>query len=93
MKEFFSLLHFRELRILLSLESIIILIIWGITSQQGLTVNFCTEAIVASLVCWSIASIVDKDRYFNFFTLVALGTFGYGVFWFMFHVLGPLLSR
>jgi hypothetical protein len=93
MKEFFSLFHLKELRILLSIEVIIILLIWSIASNQDLSIKFCYEAAFASFVCWLIASVVNPKGYFNFFTLLGVGIFGYGVFWFLFEILVPLLLK
>jgi hypothetical protein len=87
MKKFFSLYHFRELRILLSLEFIVATLLLIIFQQQGIPIAFSTSALVASLICYSIAAVVDPERYFNFFTLVAIGIFGYGVWWFAFTML------
>lgn len=88
MKKFFSLFHFRELRILLSLEIIAILLCIGICNNQNIDIDFSLEAAIASLICWSISSFISPNKYFNFFTMVAVGTFGYGVFWILLRIFG-----
>jgi len=84
MKNFFSLFHFKDLRILLSIELIIVILISLISMKQGLDICINQPALISSLICWSIASIANPKGYFNFFTLLAVGTFGYGVFWLIF---------
>lgn len=87
MKKFFSLHHFKELRILMTLEFIVICLCMLICHQQSITLSFSTNALIASLCCYSIAAIIDSERYFNFFTLIAIGTFGYGFWWSVFTLL------
>jgi len=87
MRKFFSLYHFRDLRILLTLEFIVTTLLLLIFKQQGVSITLSTSALVASLICYSIAAIIDPEKYFNFFTLVAIGIFGYGVWWFAFTML------
>ena len=87
MRKFFSLYHFRELRILLTLEFIVAILLLLIFKQQGIPISMSTSALVASLICYSIAAIVDPKKYFNFFTLVAIGIFGYGFWWSVFTLL------
>lgn len=79
MKKFFSLYHFRELKILLSLELIVMVLTLIISLNQNLSISFSSNAAIASLACYSVAAIIDPKRYFNFFTLLAIGIFGYGV--------------
>ena len=95
LKHFFSLEFFKELKVLLILESILILMGWGLITtpsvqatiqEQGIT-PFNLFAFLTTLLVWVLSCAVDPKKYFNLATLIATGFICYLSFWFLFEVL------
>ena len=95
LKHFFSLEFFKELKLLLILESILALIGCGLITtpsaqamiqEQGIT-PFNLFAFLTTLFIWVLSCVVDPKKYFNLATLIATGFMCYLSFWFMFEVL------
>jgi hypothetical protein len=96
MKKFFSLEYFYELKTLFILESIILLLLYGLlnTPPNDKFLEpyslFNIWALVVSIVIWVLSSLIDPKKYFNFFTLLSTGSFMYGCFWFLFEIMSTL---
>lgn len=89
MKKFLSIQKFKEIKILFILELILILNISLIiyNTNNNFNINyFDWKALSLSLFIWLLSSFLDKERYFNFATLIGTGVVMYTCFWTMFNI-------
>jgi hypothetical protein len=97
-KQFLSVDHFKELKVIFFLEIIILVLLMGIVQDPGIQKLilkldlqiFNPFAFVISIVTWVISSYLDKERYFNLATLILNLTFLYGCYWSMFELMSSL---
>ena len=96
MKKFFSLDHFYVLKALFIIELIIgglLLMILNTPPIDKFLDNhslFNIWALITTIVIYTLCSLIDPKKYFNFFTLLATGSITYGCFWFMFEIMTSL---
>lgn len=89
MKQFFSLTYFKELKVLLILELLMLLDLTFLLyfNEVKLDLLFNLPALLITLSIWGLSSLIDKEKYFNLATLIATGFITYLVFWFMFNIM------
>jgi hypothetical protein len=87
MKKFLSIEKFQELKVLFTLEIIMGLILIMLICVNKFDINYWDwRALLISIGIWSLSSIVDKEKYFNFATLLGTGSFMYLIWWFVFNL-------
>lgn len=94
-KHFFSLKHFKDLKVLFILEFLIlgmlILLCQTPDYQKFMTLNQLTIfnhfALLATIFGYCLSTCIDPEKYFNLATLILVGSFTYGGFWFMFELM------
>ena len=87
MKKFLDKKYFKELKVLIILESILILLGYALINTQHLHPHYFNPfAFAITLFVWVLSSIIEPDKYFNMATLITGGLFEYGCFWFMFEI-------
>ena len=97
-KKFTSKEHFKNLKFLFILEFLILvmLILLSQTSEYQRFIEledlkiFNLFALLCTLFTYSISSLIDPEKYFNLATLISVGSFSYGCFWFMFEVMSKV---
>lgn len=88
MKQFFSLTYFKELKVLLILELLMLLDLTFLLYINEVKLDlFSLPALLITLSIWGLSSLIDKEKYFNLATLIATGFMTYLVFWFMFNIM------
>lgn len=88
MKQFFSLTYFKELKVLLILELLLLLDLSFLFYLNEAKLDlFNLHAFLVTLSIWGLCSFLDKEKYFNFASLIATGFITYLVFWFMFNII------
>ncbi len=88
MKQFFSLTYFKELKVLLILELLMLLDLTFLFYINEVKLDlFSLPALLTTLSIWGLSSLIDKEKYFNLATLIATGFMTYLVFWFMFNII------
>ena len=88
MKQFFSLTYFKELKVLLILELLMLLDLTFLLYFNEVKLDlFSLSALLTTLSIWGLSSLIDKEKYFNLATLIATGFMAYIVFWFMFNII------
>lgn len=88
MKQFFSLTYFKELKVLLILELLMLLDLTFLFYFNEVKLDlFNLPAFLVTLSIWGLCSFIDKKKYFNFASLIATGFITYLVFWFMFNII------
>jgi len=88
MKQFFSLTYFKELKVLLILELLMLLDLTFLFYFNEVKLDlFSLPAFLITLSIWGLSSLIDREKYFNLATLIATGFITYLVFWFMFNII------
>jgi len=94
-KQFISIEHFKDLKVLFILEFLIlgmlILLCQTPDYQKFITLNqltiFNPFALLATIFSYCLSTCIDPEKYFNLATLISVGSFTYGCFWFMFELM------
>lgn len=87
MRNFFNIEHFKDIKILFYLK-FILLVLFLLTGIPQLLYNlgisfFNLDALIISIAIWILSSLVDKNLYFNFYSMIASVSFCYVSIWFM----------
>lgn len=85
--DFFSLSYFKELKVLLILELLMLLDLAVLFYANNFTPEFSLPAFLISLGIWGISCLLEPRKYFNLATLIGTGFIMYIVFWFMFSMI------
>lgn len=81
MKNFLSIEKFKELKLLFVLETIMALLIYMLISINNFHITYLNwKAFVISIFIWLISSFLDKKKYLNLATFIALVPFFMFVF-------------
>jgi hypothetical protein len=94
-KQFISIEHFKELKSLFIIEFIILALLILLCQtpeyQKFITLNqltiFNPFALLATIFAYCLSTCIDPEKYFNLATLISVGSFTYGCFWFMFELM------
>ena len=92
---FFCKSYFKELKVLFILEFLILIIgtmlINTTDLKEFIEINdvkaFNIFAFLFTLFAHSMSCFIDPKKYFNLATIISVGIFTYGCFWFMFEIL------
>ena len=83
MKKFFSLVSYKQLKLLLFLEALILIL--GLVLTRHMHLNYFNfSALIISIIIYGFCVLLDKKTYFDFFTLIATVFFTYEINWFIF---------
>ena len=94
LKHFFSLEFFKELKVLLIIEFIIILLGWALLNTPSVHTVILEQdikpfnllAFLTTLFIWVLSCVADTKKYFNLATLIATGFMCYLSFWYLLEV-------
>lgn len=86
MKNFLSITHFKEHKIIFILFALIIIL--GSTLTRQMNINYFNGwSLVMSVLIWGFSCLIQPSKYFNLASMIVCVMFGYGVFWFITEVL------
>lgn len=88
MKQFLSIQKFKELQVLFYLEVVIASLLALLISINNFHPDYWdARAFSISFGIWILSSLLESERIFNLATLLAVGSFSYLIFWFVFNLL------
>lgn len=95
MKKFFSFQSIKDNKAIFIMFAIIMLLGIGLISSPSFPeINyFSLKALIIASAVWGFCSLADREKYFNIGAMAVSFLFGYGIFWFLFEVLGKLVYK
>lgn len=87
MKNFFSIEYLKQVWVILFLEMLMIMIGVSLINLNNLPVSFFNmNALIVAGSILLISSLLDRVKYFNFWTLFVFGNFIYICWWVIFEL-------